>query len=266
MFGARLVLVSGLLVSGCATDASLGVVDLSTGAIVGEDAGAAPPRPIVLVAGMTQDEATVAPLATALRAKGFDVTLFVPPNDGLDDIHGYAKQLRLVVETVLRNTNAANVDLIGHSEGGLTARRYVKDQLEGAPVQNLISLGSPQQGTDLGALNFVLRAGGVEYLSIALEQMISGSDFLKELNGGDATPGDVRYVTIGTREDIVTQPVAHAGIPGAENLDMQALCPERRVGHFGLFEDGWVLEVISAVLAGEAASGNCQAKPLGGGI
>jgi hypothetical protein len=63
----------GLLVSGCAADASLEVVDLASSAIVGEEAQAQDPRrPIVLVAGMTQDEETVAPLATALRAKGFD--------------------------------------------------------------------------------------------------------------------------------------------------------------------------------------------------
>jgi triacylglycerol esterase/lipase EstA (alpha/beta hydrolase family) len=248
-----------LLATGCAADVSLENVDLASGAITNA-------RPIVMVAGMTQTEETVAPLVAALRAKQFDVTVFVPGNDGLDDIGSYAKALAPVIEGVRRRTQAAKVDLIGHSEGGITARRYVKDQLEGAPVQNLISLGSPQQGTDLGAMNEVLRAIGIEYLSKGLEQMITGSDFLKELNSGDATPGDVRYVTIGTREDIVTQPVAHAGIPGAENLDMQALCPERKVGHFGLFEDGWVLQVITSVLAGEAASGDCDAKPLGGAI
>lgn len=251
----------GLLASGCAADASLGTVDLASGAIVNDAR-----RPIVLVAGMTQTEDTVAPLVAALRAKQFDVSVFVPANDGLDDIAGYAKALAPVVEAVRRKSNAAKVDLIGHSEGGVTARRYVKDQREGAPVQNLISLGSPQQGTDLGVMNAVLRALGIAYLSKGLEQMITGSDFLEELNGADATPGDIRYVTIGTREDIVTQPVAHAGIPGAENLDMQAECPERKVGHFGLFEDGWVLQVITSVLAGEAASGDCDAKPLGGSI
>ncbi|HET8938795.1 MAG TPA: hypothetical protein VFN67_35360 [Polyangiales bacterium] len=64
----------------------------------------------------------------------------------------------------------------------------------------------------------------------------------------------------------MTQSVEHAGIPGAENIDMQAVCPERKVGHFGMFEDGWVLSVIEAVLAGEAASGDCDATPLGSAI
>lgn len=263
MVATRLVLLCFWLASGCAR-AGTDDVEVSAGAIISEPADAT--RPIVLVAGMTQTEETVAPLAAALRARAHDVTVYVPSNDGLDDIRGYAKELAVSVESVRRRTHAAKIDLIGHSEGGLTARQYVKDQLEGAPVQNLISLGSPQQGTDLGALNGLLRAAGIEYLSVALEQMITGSRFLSAINSGDATPGAVRYVTIGTREDIVTQPVEHAGIPGAENLDMQAVCPDRKVGHFGLFEDGWVLAVIEAVLAGEAASGDCSAMPLGSSI
>ena len=263
MVAKRFVLLCWLIASGCAAP-GFDDVEVSAGAIVSEKAQAT--RPIVLVAGMTQNEDTVAPLAMALRAREHDVTVYVPSNDGLDDIHGYAKQLATSVDAVRRRTNAAKIDLIGHSEGGLTARQYVKDQLENAPVQNLISLGSPQQGTDLGSLNALLRATGIEYLSVALEQMITGSRFLAELNAGDATPGTVRYVTIGTREDIVTQPVEHAGIPGAENIDMQAVCPERKVGHFGMFEDGWVLSVIDAVLAGEAASGDCNAMPLGSSI
>jgi triacylglycerol esterase/lipase EstA (alpha/beta hydrolase family) len=248
----------GLLASACAADATR-VENESQALVVGQ-------RPIVMVAGMAQDEATVAPLTDALHAKGFDVTIYVPPDSGLGDIRAYAKQLGEVVEAVRRRTNAPRVDLIGHSEGGVTARRYVKDQLEGAPVHTLIALGSPQQGTDVGSLSTLLRAAGIETWAPGLEQLISGSAFLAELNGGDATPGDTRYVTIGTELDIVTQPVAHAGIPGAENVIVHEACPERRVGHLGLFEDAWVLQVITAVLAGEAPSGDCGALPVGSEI
>ena len=250
----------GLLWSACASDTAGALADTNSQALTLER------RPIVMVAGMVQDEATVAPLTDALRAQGFDVTIYVPPASGFDDIRGYAKQLGEVVEAVRRKTMAQRVDLIGHSEGGVTARRYVKDQLEGAPVHTVISLGSPQQGSDIGALSTLLRAAGLKTWMPGLEQLITGSEFLEELNAGDATPGDVRYVTIGTKEDIVTQPVEHAGIPGAENLIVHEECPERTVGHFGLFEDAWVLQVITSVLAGEAASGDCSALPVGSAI
>lgn len=260
MIGTRIVCVLGLWMSACAADVSATSVEDNSQALVG------PRRPIIMVAGMVQDEATVAPLTEALQAKGFDVTIYVPPDAGLDDIRGYAKQLKEVVEAVRRRTNAPLVDLIGHSEGGVTARRYVKDQVEGAPVHTLIALGSPQQGTDIGALSTLLRAAGLEIWMPGLEQLISGSEFLEQLNAEDATPGATRYVTIGTKEDIVTQPVEHAGIPGAENLVVHEECPERTVGHLGLFEDAWVHQVITSVLAGGEASGDCEALPVGSAI
>jgi triacylglycerol lipase len=228
--------------------------------------GASARRPVVLVAGLMQDANTVAPLANALRARGLDVTLFVPPNLGIDDIHGYAKQLGGTVEEVRRRTGAGQVDLVGHSEGGLTARTYVHDAAGEVPVHTLISLGSPQQGTEGGLLSQVLRLIGCELWAPACQQMVAGSAFLKELNDGDPTPGEVRYVTVGTRRDGVVQPVSRAGIPGAENIVLQEVCRWRAVGHFGLLEDAWVHQVVLSVLAGGRPVGDCRARPIGGSL
>lgn len=252
---------SGLLVLGCtAGDESDSPVELEALALV---EGADSVRPVVLVAGLMQDEATVAPLADVLRAQGLDVTVWVPPNSGLDDIRDYAKQLERTVSEVLRRTEATRVDLVGHSEGGLSSRRYLKDQGDGAPVHTLISLGSPQQGTEGGLLSLLLRAAGCETWSTACQQMVAGSPFLEELNAGDPTPGEVRYVTVGTEQDGVVQPVSRAAIPGAENVVMQEVCPQREVGHFGLLDDAWVHQVVRSVLSGGAPSGDCDAVPVG---
>lgn len=263
MYLGRFVGALGVLALGCAGDAST-LEERASGTGVG--AGVGSNRPIVMVAGMLQDEQTFAPLTDALKAQGYDVTVYVPPSSGLDDIGLYAKQLAEVVGKVRREKEATQVDLIGHSEGGVTARRYVKDQLDGAPVHTLISLGSPQQGTDIGSLSTLLRLAGLQFWLPGLEQLISGSKFLNELNAGDATPGEVRYVTIGTELDMVTQPVAHAGIPGAENVIVQEACPGRDIGHFGLLDDGWALQVITSVLAGGPPRGDCSALPVGSEI
>lgn len=221
-------------------------------------------RPVVLVAGLMQDETTVAPLLEALRAQHLDVTLWIPPNSGLDDIKGYARQLGETVDQVRRRTESAKVDLVGHSEGGVTARRYIKDLGDAAPVHTLVSLGSPQQGSEGGFLSEILRFTGCEEWAEACRQMGADSEFMTELNSGDATPGDVRYVTVGTRLDGVVQPVNRAGIPGAKNVIMQDECPLRAVGHFGLFEDAWIHQVVTAVLAGGEPEGDCLATPVGG--
>lgn len=229
----------------------------------GEAASGAARRPVVLVAGLLQDATTLAPLADALRGESYDVTLWIPPNSGLDDIHGYAAQLGRTVEEVLERTGAEQVDLVGHSEGGLTARTYVKSLPE-APVHTLIALGSPQQGTEGGLLSALLLVAGCEVWSVACQQMIAGSEFLTELNGGDATPGNTRYFAVGTRHDGVVQPVSRSGIPGAKNIVMQERCRLRLVGHFGLLEDAWVHQVVLSVLAGGPPTGDCFARPVGG--
>ena len=165
-------------------------------------------------------------------------------------------------------TSAAQVDLIGHSEGGLTARRYVQIT-EGAPVHTLIAMGSPQQGTEALDLtgNWLLDplVKGFQGASVALQQMAVGSLFLVELNEqNDPTPGDVRYLAIGTEKDAITQPVARSAIPGAEHIVVQTACPGRDIGHFGLLADAWVHQVLIATLSGSAPKGNCSARPIGG--
>lgn len=251
--------LAGWLVLGCAGGEPIAA---GPNAVALETAG--PVRPVVLVAGLMQDVNTVAPLADELRSLGLDVTVWVPPESGLGDIVDYAKALSTTVDNVRSRTGSAQVDLVGHSEGGVTARRYLKDLAGEAPVHTLVSLGSPQQGTEGGLLSQVLRLAGCEAWAPACRQMVAGSAFLEELNGGDATPGDVRYVTVGTEHDGVVQPVSRAGILGAENVIMQDVCSNRVVGHFGLLEDAWVHQLVGSVLAGGAAVGDCAATPVGG--
>ena len=231
--------------------------------LLGADADAA--RPIVIVGGLLEDNDTFAPLEQVLRARSLDVTVFIPPNLGFDDIDGYVGLLGRTIEGVRRRTRADKVDLVGHSQGGVTARRYVQLTGGSAPVETLVSMGSPQQGSEIDALSGLLLAAGFFDWAEGAKQLAAGSEFLAEMNEQlDPTPGDVRYVAIGTRQDEVTKPVERSGIPGGENVVMQEACPDRSVGHFGLLEDEWVHQVVLSVLAGGPAEGDCEALPLGG--
>lgn len=271
--GAWKLLVLGVLASGCA-DAAEGApgadewedeeVEHEQAVAPVRDAGTKR-RPVVLVAGLLQNAKTVAPMGDALRAAGFDVTLFVPPGMGLGDINVYAKSLGKVVDGVLERTGAEEVDLVGHSQGGVTARRYVQLTGPDAPVHTLVSMGSPQQGTNVGGLANLLVASGVFEWAQGLTQLLAGSTLLTEMNEqSDPTPGDVRYLAIGTRKDQITNPVARSAIPGAEHLIMQEVCPGRSTGHFGLLSDAWVQQVVISTLSDGPAKGDCRARPVGG--
>lgn len=268
------VLLAALTAAGCAGDPGAEADLTADGADLEVEAQLAEQvtvrRPIVFVAGLMEDKRTVAPLVNWLKNKGFDVTVYVPPGLGIGDINFYATAVGDVVEDVRERTGAPKVDLIGHSQGGVTARRYTQlPQPNGgpAPVHTLVSLGSPQQGTDYGALVSLLAAAGAFDKLEGAKQLIVNSKFLIEMNKkSDPTPGDTRFVAIGTKLDVVTTPVARSGIPGGENVVVQEACPGRNIGHFGLLNDEWVAQTVASVLAGGPPQADCALRPLGGPI
>jgi hypothetical protein len=74
----------------------------------------------------------------------------------------------------------------------------------------------------------------------AVWQQVPGSAFLKALNGGDETPGDVSYTSIYSLTDEVVPelpPPSTSVIEGARNVAIQDLCPGRPVNHVGMLTD-----------------------------
>ena len=59
-----------------------------------------------------------------------------------------AAQLRDKVNAVLAATGNSKVDIITHSMGGLSSRYYVKNLLGEGKVDDWVSLGGPNHGTD----------------------------------------------------------------------------------------------------------------------
>src|SRR5215510_6673088 len=87
-------------------------------------AGAATTRdPVIIVAGTFAGEGTAdvyyAPLAARLRADGYQTFIFGLPGGGLGDIANTSQALDAFADGVRAQTGAAQVDLIGHSQGGL---------------------------------------------------------------------------------------------------------------------------------------------------
>ena len=126
---------------------------VTTSAVFGaQPAAAAPPKdPVVIVAGTFVDsplsEVVYAPLKARLEAHGYRVSIFGLPGGGLGDIVATSAALADHVEAVRAATGAARVDLIGHSQGGIVAREYVKDFGGAGRVDSVVTLGAPNNGT-----------------------------------------------------------------------------------------------------------------------
>ncbi|MDQ3790516.1 MAG: alpha/beta fold hydrolase [Actinomycetota bacterium] len=206
------------------------------------------PRPVVLVHGTWENRYNnFAQLSPALKRDGYcvfalnygdtDDNLLSQPEfiKGNGDIRTSAKELAAFVDRVLAATGTAKVDIVGHSQGSMMPRQYLKFEGGAGKVATLVSLGATHHGTTLSGIGtFVQKLGLLGFtppiLGKAAEQQVVGSDFLTTLNaGGDTVPG-VSYVVIATRYDEVTTPYQSTFLtagPGAtvKNITLQDGCP-----------------------------------------
>jgi triacylglycerol lipase len=224
-----------------------------------QPAAAATPNPVLLVAGTLSPEFALYPLRDRLRADGFRVYTMPLPGAGLGDIATSSHAVAAKVDAIRAATGAAKVDVVGHSQGGLENRYYLKFLGGTSKVGAYVSLGTPQYGTV--AANLATFFGFGNCLTVtACVQMSIGSSFLNNLNAGDDTPGAVRYYSIYTSVDELVQPYPNARIfDGATNILVQSHCWWRLPGHLGLLTDGAVYGLVRSALRGGTISTNCFA-------
>lgn len=222
-------------------------------------AGAATKDPVIIVAGTFSPAFANEPLALRMRADGYRVWIFELPSLGTGDINKASSALNAFADAVRAQTGAAKVDLVGHSQGGLVARGYVKSYGGAAEVDSLISLGAPHYGTYVANIISFFALGSCIGIT-ACQQMEIGSSYLNALNSGDDTIGAVRYTNIYTAYDELVRPVTNATLAdGATNVKVQSKCWARVVGHLGLITDGAVYSGVRQALEGQPISLNCWA-------
>lgn len=238
-------------------------------------------NPVIIVGGTFSPAiANELFLGNSIQAAGYTHCVFeLKGTEELAEIPGTmniaisAISLKLFVDDVLDWSGAAQVDLVGHSQGVLAARSYIKS-FGGEPnVGKLVSLSGPNTGTGfIPLLDFfagpVFAVFGVTCEEVLpCVQMQRGSDFITELNAGDMTPGSVEYYAFYTNNDelvwywdeglfgipFVNYDNAELG-PGATNIELGEMCPFRIVGHLGMIADPVPIHMTLDALAGNTIS------------
>ncbi|HWT90120.1 MAG TPA: alpha/beta fold hydrolase [Solirubrobacterales bacterium] len=202
---------------------------------------AAHPQPVVLVHGtfadMSNSWQAISPL---LKNKGYCVFAlnYGDYNGsgaigvyGVDDIPTSAQELNAFVDKVRAATGAAEVDIVGHSQGGMMPRYYLKYLGGAEEVRALVGLSPSNHGTTLNGL-FVLSnffPGADQFtgaLCPACEQQRYNSAFITNLNAGGETVPGVAYTVIQTRYDTVVTPYTSAFLsgPNVRNILLQNQC------------------------------------------
>lgn len=188
------------------------------------------PEPVIIVHGTFGDRKHLLDdLSSAMVDAGFCVFSLDYGNRGTADIASSARVLRSFTEKVLSRTGADKVSMVGHSQGGMMPRYYIKFLGGASVVNDLVGLSPSNHGTVIvGDPSNPLTGPAVDLLCRACNQQAAGSTFLRRLNAGDETPGRVSYTQISTRYDEVVVPYSSAFLaagPRTTNLTIQDFCP-----------------------------------------
>ena len=242
--------------------------------------------PVLLVhgtftAGFEQYDWTYLPLLADL---GFDVCIVTYPDRGLGDMQVSAEYVVNALRR-MRAKSGRKVAVVGHSQGATMPRWALKWWPSArAAVDDLVMLAGPNHGTTAtaGLTDALAKVPGLSSLPIGLlpeafYQFSPDSNFVKTLNSGDETPGDISYTSIysGFYDELVepARPVPTAGLdwgqtkPNVVNILLQDVCPGRFVDHvtIGLTDElafDLVLDAISH--AGPADVARAGGKTLCG--
>jgi len=247
---ARRRLLLGLLAAVLVAGVTAAVVALASSSSGGTRRAVAPslPGPVLLVPGYGGSTSSLSSLAGALREGGKDVAIVSLPGDGTGDLRAQAQTLGRAATAALARTQAASVDVVGYSAGGVVARLWVRDYGGAAVARRVVTLGSPQHGTRLAELGALLPAA----CPTACQQLTPDSDLLASLNRGDETPAGPQFYSIWTTDDNVVTPPDSARLTGAVNLTVQSVCAAADVSHGDLPRDRLVQAIVAADLVGGA--------------
>ncbi|MCX4982929.1 triacylglycerol lipase [Streptomyces sp. NBC_00572] len=170
-------------------------------------APAAPPsevtpgrRPVVLLHGFVDNRSVFVLLRRSLVRSGRGCVESLNYSPLTCDLRAAAELLGRRVDEIRARTGHAEVDIVGHSLGGLIARYYVQRLGGDTKVRTLVTLGTPHSGTSIAPLADA---------HPLVRQMRPGSEVLQELAG--PSPGcRTRFVSFWSDLDQIMVPVETA--------------------------------------------------------
>jgi triacylglycerol esterase/lipase EstA (alpha/beta hydrolase family) len=204
------------------------------------------PYPVVLVHGTFENQAMWTALSPQIKAAGYCVFALDYGNFATGDIPTSAGALGAFVNQVLAQTGASKVDLVGHSQGGMMPRYWMKFAGGASKVDDLVGIAPSNHGTT----NPLAVPAGV--FCPACTQQAAGSAFITNLNAGGDTLAGPSYTVISTRYDEVVTPYQSQALAGpagqVTNVVLQNRCPLDVSEHLTIPSDPataqWVLNAL----------------------
>jgi pimeloyl-ACP methyl ester carboxylesterase len=165
--------------------------------------------PVLLIHGFLGTRGSMYLLERRLVDDGFVVVSFNIGPLNTRDIRRSAFLIHRKIERILAQTPSQQIDIIGHSMGGLIGLYYLKKLGGHTRVRRLVMMGTPVRGTWI-ALAGTLTLG---LWSTSSWQLLPRSRFLDELAQGPLPPGAEIYTIAAARDWVVPLPTTR--MPGA---------------------------------------------------
>ncbi|HEY1551777.1 MAG TPA: alpha/beta fold hydrolase [Kofleriaceae bacterium] len=169
-------------------------------------ANATGPRPIVMLHGYAMNRANFVVLARRLAAAGLG-PIFGFEYWTLGRVAAGARQLGWFIDRVREATGADEVDIVGHSMGGVVARYYLTFGGGDRHVNRLITLGSPHFGTDVSAVS----------IGHASRELLARSQLITRLAASPMLQ-HARVTTILSESDVLVPASKQPSLAGAERI------------------------------------------------
>ncbi|WP_416961708.1 esterase/lipase family protein [Streptomyces sp. Agncl-13] len=192
-------------------------------------AQAASHDPIVFVHGLSGSASGWDDWVADFEADGYSSSeLFAWSYDWTQSNVTTASQLATEVKSVLAQTGASKVDIVGHSMGTLSSRYFLKNLSGTSYVDHFVSVAGVNHGTSVASL--------CGWLYTSCKEMQTGSSFLTALNSGDETPGSVSYAAYWSDCDAAIDPDTSAQLSGATNVDVGCISHTDMNNDHGVYE------------------------------
>ena len=197
------------------------------------------PRPVVLVTGtfgnMTDDWSGLGPVLANAGYCVYSTPIGGDPNaliQTIGPVATSAQEIATYVNQVLAGTGATQVDMVGHSQGGLIAEYYLKFLGGGSKVHTFVGLSPTTHGTTVVGLATLaaLIPGATSVISgvcDACSDQLPHSAIVQAVDNGPIAQPGVNYTIIETLNETAVTPVGSSFInePGVHNLWVQNYCP-----------------------------------------
>ncbi len=207
------------------------------------DAGSGLPDPVLFIHGINGSAADWDVMIKRLKADGWPADrlmarTFGDPKWGCNVNN--ANTIKQWAEELMATTHSTRFDLVVHSMGTLSSRKYVKDLGGTAFVNTYVILG----GMNHGLGGFTCVGAQTPVAQCVWKELCESFPYVAAMNAPPATPPPTTWVTIaGTADDTV--PNDSTFLQGAENIVVPGVT---HAGATGLQQDITVYQDVVRVL------------------